>query len=665
MSKLKRLTPLFFFALTTSAFTPTHKTIPFEGPIPALENIDRRHYPDADLVVISDSGKLTFAPGSQELVVRETMRILTPGGRSYARVTVYLDHFTELVSVSGRSYAPDEANDPKKHALLAEGSVGYFSTADDAGLLYAEMRKAVFDIPSADVGDVIEYEMVTRSRQLFSADNWLFDHQEPVIDSKFEVVAPATWEIRSGYYVNGVPAKAPLESVEQRGNDRVSIFRRRNLAPVEGEALGRDPVELRARLRVGVAAAPGLGPKDGVFADWRDLVLWYEQLSQGSSAAPEAALALDAALRAKPAQTGTQNHTETQTQTEERQIFDFVRDSIRYVGFHRGIGSFRPRDAAETYRTRYGDCKDMANLLVALYRHRKIEAYPVLISTRGTGPLDDSVPSAGQFNHLIVALRKSDGTHQFLDPTAKFSEFGELSWPLHGRRAVVLSNPPQIVDMPSAAEDANLWETNWTVGQGGKINLRARLRGATAQAWRSVQDQYLKDWVSGSMVPRSELEVVTASVSMHPENNEVHIFAELRERSRSELPGGLRLLPLGNFFFGSGEIRVPEGRRSPVVLDAPRTIVEKLVVEGLGDETVEKLPAAQSLRTAAIDLDLKAEREGGAVIIVRTTRFKQSISPPERLLDVRKFAELMNAVARDAILFRRASVADSMNGAAK
>lgn len=643
MFELERLA-LLIVAATSFGFTPTHKTIPFEGPIPSLEKIDREHYPDADVVVISDSGKLTLTPGAHELVVRETMRILTPGGRSHARVFFNLDHFSELVSVSARSYAPEDANDPKKHAVLDVGSVAYFSAADDAGLLYAEMRKSVFDIPSADVGDVIEYELVVRSRQLFAIGDWLFDRYEPVIEAKFEIIAPATWEIRTGYYRNGVREKAPLAKVEQRGADRATIFLRKNLEAIEPEPLGLDTGDLRGRLHVGVAAAPGLGPKDGVFAEWRDLRAWYEQLSQGLTTAPEAAAALDVLLRS------------SSKMSEERRIFDFVRDSIRYVAFHRGIGSFRPRDARETYRTRYGDCKDMATLLVALYRHRKIEAYPVLVGTRGTGVLDDSVPSVGQFNHMIVALRRSDGTHEFVDPTVKSSELGELAWPVRGRRAVVLSDPPQVVDIPPSAVDENLWETSWSIGQGGKIELRARFRGATAQAWRSAKDLYLKEWVDASLLPGSGLEILTASVSMRPEDREVHVFAELRERQTNELPGGPQLLPLGQFFFGSGEIRVPEGRRSPVVLDAPRTVVEKIVIEG--DRTIERLPPAQSLHSEAIDFDLEIKRDGNRVELVRTIRFKQSVSPPERLLEVRKIAELMSATAREAILFGRTSIAN-------
>ena len=75
---------------------------------------------------------------------------------------------------------------------------------------------------------------------------------------------------------------------------------------------------------------------------------------------------------------------ETDREKLER-IFTFVQQKIRYVAVSIGIGSYQPHFAEDVFQNRYGDCKDMSTLIVALARAAGIPAYSGLPCRAGAG----------------------------------------------------------------------------------------------------------------------------------------------------------------------------------------------------------------------------------------------------------------------------------------
>ena len=72
-----------------------------------------------------------------------------------------------------------------------------------------------------------------------------------------------------------------------------------------------------------------------------------------------------------------------QVSSEAKLIHEFVAKDIRYVAIEYGDSGYEPHHAKEVFVNRYGDCKDQAILLITMLKEAGIEAYPVLIGTRG------------------------------------------------------------------------------------------------------------------------------------------------------------------------------------------------------------------------------------------------------------------------------------------
>jgi len=93
-----------------------------------------------------------------------------------------------------------------------------------------------------------------------------------------------------------------------------------------------------------------------------------------------------------------------------------VQDEVRYFGVEMGENTHRPTAPAETWRRRYGDCKDKVYLLVSLLGRMDIRAVPALVSTTRGKAVSGFVPSASVFNHVIARI-ESGREVLWVDPT--------------------------------------------------------------------------------------------------------------------------------------------------------------------------------------------------------------------------------------------------------
>ncbi len=98
-------------------------------------------------------------------------------------------------------------------------------------------------------------------------------------------------------------------------------------------------------------------------------------------------------------------------------IYHFVAQKVRYMGLGTGKKKgLEPKPATETYETKYGVCRDVATLMVAMLREAEIES-EIVLTSMGTRVYDD-LPYIG-FNHAIVAVKNDDGSYSYIDPTVE------------------------------------------------------------------------------------------------------------------------------------------------------------------------------------------------------------------------------------------------------
>lgn len=101
-----------------------------------------------------------------------------------------------------------------------------------------------------------------------------------------------------------------------------------------------------------------------------------------------------------------------------------VEDKTRYLFLGMNDGGYKPAPVEETWARRFGDCKGKTVLLLAILRELGVEAEPVLVQIAGGDGLDERMPSASLFNHVLVRAR-IDGKSYWLDGT-RSGDLGDI-----------------------------------------------------------------------------------------------------------------------------------------------------------------------------------------------------------------------------------------------
>lgn len=146
--------------------------------------------------------------------------------------------------------------------------------------------------------------------------------------------------------------------------------------------------------------------------------------------------------------------------TEEdivKKIFYWVQNNVKYIAFEDGMRGFIPHDGEYVCSKRYGDCKDMASIIVNMLHHAGVEAYFTWIGTRDLPYKYSEMPSPHVDNHMIATYIK-DGKYFFLDATAQYSPFHLPSSMIQGKEALIAIDDStyEIVTVPEVSREENI-----------------------------------------------------------------------------------------------------------------------------------------------------------------------------------------------------------------
>lgn len=139
------------------------------------------------------------------------------------------------------------------------------------------------------------------------------------------------------------------------------------------------------------------GGYKGSQEDWAHLGSWLAQMQEGTRILPKEAVAKVQSLTA-----------ECETPFEKlRVLYDYLRQTTRYVSIQLGIGGLRPMPASEVFKTGFGDCKGLSNYLAALLEVAGVPSDYYIINTDRKS-LFPGYASVGQMNHAMLAVPLPD-----------------------------------------------------------------------------------------------------------------------------------------------------------------------------------------------------------------------------------------------------------------
>jgi len=155
-----------------------------------------------------------------------------------------------------------------------------------------------------------------------------------------------------------------------------------------------------------------------------------------------------------------------------KKIYAYVRDNFTCTS-HSGIVGTNP--IKTTFKNRNGNEADLNLLLVAMLQHERLNADPVILSTRSHGFTNEIYPLISRFNYVIVKL-DIDSTTWFLDASQPWEGFGHLpEYCYNGHARVInLESPTPIYFDADALLEKSL-TTVFMANEEGKGRLSGRV----------------------------------------------------------------------------------------------------------------------------------------------------------------------------------------------
>lgn len=387
--------------------------------------------------------------GKIKSIERRVYKILRPGGREYGVIHATFDSETKITSIRGWCIPAQGKDYEVKDKEVVETAL--FGVAN--GELATDLRTKLLQIPAAEPGNIVGYEIEHEDRPYVLEDEWAFQEAVPVREARYTLQLPPGWEYKAAWMNHKPVDPTPAGSNQWRWvvSSIEAIRPEDSMPPWQGVA-GRMVVTL----------LPAGGSSQKGFENWKEEGIWEAGLERGRrDASPE--------IKQRVAQIVV---NATTSQAKMRAIAQFIQRDIRYVAIELGIGGWQPHSAADIFVHKYGDCKDKVTLMSSMLGEVGVESYYVSINTHRGAVTPETPASMGLFNHEILAVRLADGLSDvslmavwqhpklgrilFFDPTDELTPFGYLSGDLQANYGLLVGpDGGELVQLPKLPPTMN------------------------------------------------------------------------------------------------------------------------------------------------------------------------------------------------------------------
>jgi tetratricopeptide (TPR) repeat protein len=401
--------------------------------------------------------------------------------------------------------------------------------------MYTDARQKHVTVPGLAVGDTIEYDVLTNSRPLLAGQFWraeVVDCDAVCVDRQIELNVPRGRPLQ-------ISAPSDVKfSQQDEGDRRVYRWSSSTLrVPSPMDVLKNFKWNVRTLLE-GIRPPMPRVLQFSTFQTWSEVGEWYAALEHDRRVPTEE-------VRAQADQIVRRKTTDLQ---KAQALYDWVSTNIRYVSLSFGVGRYQPHAASEVLTNRYGDCKDKATLLDAMFEAEGLHAESALINSMMD--VNPSVPSPLQFDHVITFVT-IDGRDYWLDSTNGFAPFDYLLPQLRDKAALVVfaGNASKIMRTPGNLTMNVLYrvDAEGTVNKDGNFDatvkfetrgdfevlIRALFARLSNAQFESILDQVNREMALKSKstyeMKLTDLKVLNAADLDEPVQAQLHFVGKLTD----------------------------------------------------------------------------------------------------------------------------------------
>ncbi|OIR13137.1 transglutaminase-like superfamily protein [mine drainage metagenome] len=403
----------------------------------------------ANAVVVADWGNSEFAANTTDLTIslqftkKTRIKILNKNGFDAATVNIYLYTSTtgsaaeKLESLKAYTY---NIEDGKVVETKVENSSVFTERKDKHWVI----KK--FTFPALKEGSLIEYSYTIKSDFISNLQAWAFQGEYPCLWSEYNAGIPEFYRyvtLSQGYrpfFINKVEQSqvrfsfreryevsggggfgetgSPIhyENFDVSGSQDNHRWVMKNVPGLKPESFTTTLNNHIAKIEFQLAQIhyPNTIPRP-YMSDWKKVAESFKDNDKFGVLIDKSNGWLDDNIKQIVAAAKTQEE-------KARNIFQYVRDNISEKNDY---GIYATTTLKDVFKNKSGNVADINLLLVAMLRHEKIDANPIILSTRSRGVTNEIYPLMDRYNYVIVKALV-DGRVVYLDAADSKIGFGKL-----------------------------------------------------------------------------------------------------------------------------------------------------------------------------------------------------------------------------------------------
>ena len=592
-------------------------------------------------------------------VVREVYKILRPGGREHGNVFVHFTPLARVTSLHGWCI-PAQGKD---YEVKDKDAVEVSLPKVDGSELISDLRVKLLKIPAPDPGNIVGYEYELEEQPLLLQDLWFFQDESPARESHYSLQLPPGWEYKASWlnYPEVKPTQAGNNLWQWSVSDIKGVREQDDMPPMSG-LIGQ----------MIVSFFPPNGNAAKTFANWKDMGIWYRNLTTGrEDASPQIKQKVAELTASTPTLLG-----------KMRALANFVQHDIRYVAIELGIGGHQPHPAADVFSHHYGDCKDKATLMGSMLHEIGVESYYVIINTE-RGSVGPETPAHTAFDHAIMAIRLPDdlkdpalvstiqhsklGRILFFDPTNELTPFGQIRGHLQSNYGLLVTpNGGELVELPRQPASMNSIHRTAKLTLDSTGNLKGDVEEtrvgdrAWSERWAlknvtkdSDRIKPIENLLAGSL---SNFQITKAILVNLTQTDQPFGFNYSFEALNYAKNAGDLLLVrprvLGQK--ASAILETREARSFPIEFEGPEKDVDIFEIKVPAGYEVDDLPPPVDADFNFASYHSKTEAKDNIITYTRTFEVKELSVPVKQADDLKKFYRIVAGDERNTAVLKAA-----------
>ncbi|WP_422104744.1 DUF3857 domain-containing protein [Winogradskyella sp.] len=404
----------------------------------------KSEYPKDDVVTLSLTRHLEISESRGNFKITEKLTkkdvYLTSDRLSHANESIRYNSFESIEDIN--AYTTSVVNGKNTTRFVKD-----FEDKDVLirGVFYDDQKKKSFSFPNVTEGSTTFLSYERKLKDPHFLPSFIIGKSIPIKSVELSVSFPNTVKVAySTFNLDSVDVDFKTSKTEKNTTYKWTL----KSIPKVNRNYDFNPIYYLPQIFVRIESVIQKGKEKAILSSPKDLYSWYNSLIKNINQTDQTEL-----------KTLTQNLIEGLNSDEEKvkAIYYFIQNEINYIAFEDGLNGFIPRDAKNIYVNKYGDCKDMANILNEMLNYAGIRSHLTWIGTRDRPFTYGELPTPMVDNHMITAVALNDD-YLFLDATAKYLGFGYPSPFIQGKEALIGISDTEykIIKVPEVAPERNV-----------------------------------------------------------------------------------------------------------------------------------------------------------------------------------------------------------------